>query len=295
MLQHKPHHVKDKLGHVHLEAIVVPKICTTKVRQLYRYRKEEQLKDKPIVEPVNKGREINILIASDAIIRLNNGTVAVETKVGNLDCGGQHNAPQIDSYFTTTQNTLIVTDKEHIKVPQQFFEWIQDEPDVSQTRDNLFDDFLQTSVQNLKTGHYTASLPWTTECDKSKIPTNRHIAYHRARNMIEKMSTDKQLLQKLKDIFGDYQRREFISLTTNYNYNDDKCSYVAWHAVYKDNSIHTKVWIVFDACCRDKRLGMSLNDFLWKGPNLINNLVEILLRFRLHRIAFTADIENAFL
>ena len=40
---------------------------------------------------------------------------------------------------------------------------------------------------------------------------------------------------------------------------------------------------------------MSLNDFLWKGPNLTNNLVEILLRFRRLRIALTADIEKAFL
>ena len=145
-----------------------------------------------------------------------NGTSA-ETKVGCLVCGGQHNAPQIDSYFTTTQTALNVTEKEHIKEPQQLSEWIQNEPDNCRTRDNQLDDFLQILVRNPKTGQYTASLPWTLECDKSKIPTNRHIAYHRARNMIEKMSTDKQLFQKLKDIFGDYQRRGFISLTTNYN------------------------------------------------------------------------------
>ena len=146
-------------------------------------------------------REIDILIASDfyysvvkdRIIRLNNGTVAVETKVGCLVCGGQHNAPQIDSYFTTTQNALIVTDEEHIKEPQQLFERIQDGTDVSRTHDNQLDDFLQTSVHNPKTGQYTASLPWTPDGDKSKIATNRHIAYHRARNIIEKMSTDKQL------------------------------------------------------------------------------------------------------
>ena len=216
-----PSTLKTNEGHVHLKAIVVPKICTPKVRQPYRYRKEEQLKDKPIVEPVKEGREIDLLIASDfyfsvvknGIIRLNNGTVAAGTKVRYLVCGGQYNAPQIDKYITTTQTALIVTDKEHIKEPQQPFEWIQDEPDVCRTQDIQLDDFLQTLVST--TGQYTASLPWTPECDKSKIPTNRHIAYHRARNMIEKMSTDKQLFQKLKDSFGDYQRRGFISLTTN--------------------------------------------------------------------------------
>ena len=93
--------LKTDEGHVHLKAIVVPKICPPIVRQPLRYRKEEQLQDKPIKEPVNEGREIDLLIASDfyysmvkdGIIRPNNGTVAVETKVGYLVCGGQHNAP----------------------------------------------------------------------------------------------------------------------------------------------------------------------------------------------------------
>ena len=39
---------------------------------------------------------------------------------------------------------------------------------------------------------------------------------------------------------------------------------------------------------------MSLNNFLWKGTNLTNSLVETLLRFRLYRMALTADIEEAF-
>ena len=103
------------------------------------------------MEPVKEGRELDLLIASDfyysvvkdGIIRLNNGPVAVETKVGCLVCGGQHNAPQIDRYFTTTQTVVIVTDKEHNKEPQHPFEWIQDEPDVCRTQDNQLDAFYR--------------------------------------------------------------------------------------------------------------------------------------------------------
>ena len=154
-----------------MKAIVVLKFCTSTICQLYRYKKEEQLKDKPIVEPVHEGREMDLLIASDfyysglkvGIIRLNNGTVAVETKVGYLVCGGQHNVPQFDSYFTRAQTALIVTDKEHIKEPQQFFEWIQDEPDVCRTKVNQLDDVLHTLNQNQSTRQNTASLPWTLE------------------------------------------------------------------------------------------------------------------------------------
>ena len=77
--------------------------------------------DKPIVEPVKEGIEINVLIASDiyysvvkdGIIRLNNGTVAVETKVGYLVCGGRPNVPQIDRYFTTSPTAPKNTSKNH--------------------------------------------------------------------------------------------------------------------------------------------------------------------------------------
>ena len=84
---------------------------------------------------------------------------------------------------------LTVTSQEHkplpllqtIKEPQQNLEWIQGEPEVWATQDSQLDDSLQTLVQNPKTELYTDSLPWTPECDKSKNPTNRHIAYDRAK------------------------------------------------------------------------------------------------------------------
>ena len=60
------------------------------------------------------------------------------------------------------------------------------------------------------------------------------------------------------------------------------------HAVYKNG----KIRIVFDASAGHPR---SLNDCVLAGPNLIADLAGILLRFRLHRVAVSADIEKAFL
>ena len=41
--------------------------------------------------------------------------------------------------------------------------------------------------------------------------------------------------------------------------------------------------------------GISLNDCLERGPKFDQCIMEILLRFRIHRVAITADIEKAFL
>ena len=41
-------------------------------------------------------------------------------------------------------------------------------------------------------------------------------------------------------------------------------------------------------------MGKSLNDMTYKGPDLTNSLVRIILRFRADRLAVMADIESMF-
>ena len=53
-----------------------------------------------------------------------------------------------------------------------------------------------------------------------------------------------------------------------------------------------KVRVVFDTSAKYKN--DSLNNHLLKGPDLINNLVSILIQFRLGKYAVTADIEQMF-
>ena len=55
---------------------------------------------------------------------------------------------------------------------------------------------------------------------------------------------------------------------------------------------HNKVCVVFDASAKYKN--GSLNNHLLKGPDLINNLVSILIHFRLGKYTVTADTEQMF-
>ncbi|MEO0686072.1 MAG: hypothetical protein AAFY76_13790 [Cyanobacteria bacterium J06649_11] len=50
---------------------------------------------------------------------------------------------------------------------------------------------------------------------------------------------------------------------------------------------------MFDASCSVN--GVSLNDCLYPGPNLLVKIFDILLRLRLNKIASLADIKQAFL
>ena len=61
------------------------------------------------------------------------------------------------------------------------------------------------------------------------------------------------------------------------------------HAVYKTTPSSTKLRVVFDGSCPTST-GISLNDVLAAGPTLHPNLDQILIRFRKHRVAVSADI-----
>lgn len=69
--------------------------------------------------------------------------------------------------------------------------------------------------------------------------------------------------------------------------------YLPWHGVYKAQS--GKLRIVYDAAAKPYKAAYSLNDCLETGPDLMNSLYHILLKFRKKRFAGKADIQKAFL
>ena len=63
--------------------------------------------------------------------------------------------------------------------------------------------------------------------------------------------------------------------------------------LYREESITTKIHPVFDGSATDQN-GLSINDALYTGPKLQNDIVDILIRFRTHQVALTADISRHF-
>ena len=65
--------------------------------------------------------------------------------------------------------------------------------------------------------------------------------------------------------------------------------YLPMHAVRKEFSTTTMFRAVFDASMKTAS-GVSLNDTLVVGPTVHPSLIDVLIRFRLHRIALNDDI-----
>ena len=71
--------------------------------------------------------------------------------------------------------------------------------------------------------------------------------------------------------------------------------YIPHHAVIRQNSVTTKLHVVYDGSEKSKDQQYALNDCLETGPNYFPQLLDVLLRFRWNPIAISADIEKAFL
>ena len=69
--------------------------------------------------------------------------------------------------------------------------------------------------------------------------------------------------------------------------------YLPMHCVRKESSTTSKIRAVFDASAKTST-GVALNDTLLVGPTVHSSLVDVLLRFRQHRVALTADVSRMY-
>ena len=141
-----------------------------------------------------------------------------------------------------------------------------------------------------KEGHYVVPMLWKTDVD---LPESQMNAERRLNQICRKFQTNPEFYKMYAQNISSYVEKGYIK-----KLSDDeamKCSPITWyiphHGVTNVNK-PGKLRIVFDAAAKSH--GQSLNSNLFSGPDLLNSLLGVLLRFRRHRIAVVADIEAMF-
>ncbi|XP_047985751.1 uncharacterized protein LOC125225979 [Leguminivora glycinivorella] len=126
--------------------------------------------------------------------------------------------------------------------------------------------------------------------DDIKLPPSFNMAKARLRNLEARMSRD-------PDFANEYQAQIHKLLEKGYAERimeppqSDRMWFLPHFSVYNLNK--GKYRAVFD--CAAKSQGCALNDFILAGPDLLQSLLGILLRFREWEFAVTADIQEMFL
>ena len=155
--------------------------------------------------------------------------------------------------------------------------------DLSNTESEACEKFKKSL--KIEDGRYVVSLPWKN--NTPPLHNNFSLAKNRLYATVKQLKTN-SLLQIYDDLIKEQLQRGFIEEVKDlYSPN----AYYLPHFAVRRSSTTTPVRIVFD-CSSGKP---SLNDCLLKGPPLVNDLCQTILRFRLFKYACLSDIEKAFL
>ena len=113
-------------------------------------------------------------------------------------------------------------------------------------------------------------------------------------NLLKRLNQDSEVLKEYDSVIKEQLRKDIVEVVERPGEGEvGKTHYLPHHAVIRRDKTTTKLRVVYDASARSD--GPALNDCLYTGPPLAENIFDILLRFRASRVALTGDVEKAFL
>ena len=134
---------------------------------------------------------------------------------------------------------------------------------------------------NKDSGRYTVLLPWRDTAED--LPSNFALSKKRSVNLQCSLNKrDPELISKYDEQLPSQVKQEFIEVVNDPSIHSGKLHCIPHFPVFKADSLTTKMRIVYDASAKKSATALSLNDCLHAGPNLMQELPEILLTFRIN-------------
>ena len=145
---------------------------------------------------------------------------------------------------------------------------------------------------NAKEKFWTAEYPWIR--DPFDLPDNRRAAFGMLISTEKRLSKNEKHAETYQQQIQDMIDRDVARKLTQEELQKYKgpVHYISHHEVLKPDSKSTPVRIVFNSSAN--YMGHVLNEYWAKGPDLLNSLLGILIRFRENEIAFIGDIKKLY-
>ena len=140
-------------------------------------------------------------------------------------------------------------------------------------------------------GHYELPIPFKAK--DPELPVNLQVARKRLSSLKRRLQKDEMLHSMYNKEMSDLLAKGYAEEVPecDLDRDDGKIWYLPHHPVVHPRK-PGKVRVVFD--CASEQNGISLNSEILQGPDLTNNLVGVLLRFREHEVVIKGDIEAMF-
>ncbi|XP_075151482.1 uncharacterized protein LOC142225579 [Haematobia irritans] len=292
----------DDTIEIFASALVVPHLSGNLPSSTFDIGTLSALPNIPLADPkFFESSKIDILLGGDILpsiilpglkLQICGSLMAQETVFGWVLTGPIPNpstnfSPTILSYFCE-----ISLDKEI----SRFWE-VEDLPrkKFTSSSDQFCESLYVHTTRRNEEGRYIVSLPF-----KEAYPKDIDIAQSRRIAMAQYFRNEARLIRTpaFKDEY-DNVLTEYISLKhmskvfPSNLYEDSKNYYLPHHAVIRPESVTTKVRVVFNASAPTSN-GVSLNDLLYTGPILQNELITLILNWRFFRYVFNGDITKMY-
>ena len=162
-----------------------------------------------------------------------------------------------------------------------------DKPGTS-VEDRLFVELMEQKMIKNSNGHWTAPLPFRPE--RPRLPNNKVQALKRAKLLDHSLKNNQLKKEHMVKFMQEILDKGYAQQAPPLD-DKEECWYLPLFGMYHPKK-PTQIRGVFDSSAQFK--GVSLNKVLMSGPDLTNNLLGILMRFRKDSIAVTGDFEKMF-
>lgn len=190
-------------------------------------------------------------------------------------------APSLNAMMAITNNN------ELDKSLQRFWELEAIGPTETRTPEELnCEAHFAATHKREPSGRYIVELPFKENAPR--LGNSKAAALKSFEQLERRLSKNPNLRLEYTKFLNEYIELGHMQRITH-EVDENKSFYLPHHPVFKMSSTSTKIRVVFDAS-RKTSSGASLNNALMVGPQLQNNLADILLRFRKNAIAFCSDI-----
>ena len=144
----------------------------------------------------------------------------------------------------------------------------------------------------LKNNQWTIPYPWKK--DPKLLPDNKNVAIKRLESTERRLKQNQEHASAYCKQMDEMQELEFARKLTKEEIQsyEGPVHYIPHHAVVRPGNKSTPVRIVFNASSNYQ--GHVLNDYWMKGPDLLNNLFGVILRFREKEVALVGDISKMY-
>ncbi|XP_075158038.1 uncharacterized protein LOC142231308 [Haematobia irritans] len=249
-----------------------------------------------------KAARIDMLIGSDILPCIIKSGVR-KNIAGNLlaqesEFGWYISGPQNPRCITTFAAWVSHSDNSLNDQVRRFWESEEIPSDPQQSEEDIVCEQLYAETTTRRSdGRYVVRLPFKKEFpNEIALGSSRRMALGQFYRMEKTLGNSPSLSEEYTQVLHEYFTLDHMSpIPPSELYDSDtfRSFYLPHHAVVKPDRTSTKVRVVFNASKRTTT-GLSLNDVLYPGPTLQNDLTTVILRWRTFKYVFNGDIQKMY-